>query len=106
MKTQPNLDSIIIPKLRKELTKLESKKEKEKDKGPKGVANCVNEHCKHKKTINLRNKNAYSNCFECGGYEHFQCAGIKDDQKNHIKENMIKFFCSGCLIKNPLLGID
>ena len=67
---------------------------------------CANQSCKHKKAINLKNTWAYAKCFECNGFEHFQCAGTKENQKNKIKENLTKFICSSCLEKNPMLALQ
>ena len=106
LKSNPNLDDIVLPFLRAEMQRLEEKIKLSK-KGPSkakcGQSSCSARKCGFpNKTVNLTNIGVYGTCGRCAKYEHFRCAKIKDEEKEEINSGSQVFYCSDCLFKFPL----
>ena len=88
----PHIDDFYIPHLEKEMKRLNlinkpSKTQKEKGKTKPSNGNkekCINDDCKHHKTVDIANVKAYGQCDVCENFEHFQCAGTTSARREDI----------------------
>ena len=49
-----------------------------------------------------KNTDKYAQCEFCNGFEHFNCANIRDEGKNKYISGSVKFVCSSCLVKGNI----
>lgn len=114
IKEMPNIDDEYIPKdLEKKIEEMEAKTAKTASNPMENQiskkTSDINESGDRKcngcpRNIVLKNKRVYSDCQTCGKIEHFNCAGIKsENRKKKILEGKISFHCHVCVTANPAL---
>ena len=65
------------------------------------IVKCCSLKCKSSGNLDTKNVEKYAQCESCQGYEHFNCANIRDEGKSKYINGHEKFRCSSCFLKNP-----
>ena len=99
----PEKEKEFIVHLRKEIQRL---KKVNKTEINTNKSECVNEECKNSKHLNVNNIESYGTCWNCQGYEHYRCAKVDAPTKSSYQVGSVKYLCTECLKKNPLLAIQ
>ena len=99
----PDMDEEFIPLLQEELKKMQEIYFRNKKKSIKPlpkVVKCCSLKCRSTGNLDIKNIDKYAQCDICKGYEHFNCANIKDEGKHKYINGLEKFVCSSCFVNN------
>ena len=95
--SNPEIDDRNIPNLKNEIKRLQEQHFKNKKKVIKPLpksTKCANSSCKFPGgNVSTKNVNVYGQCDSCEGFEHFNCAKVKEARKLEYIEGTQKFVC-------------
>ena len=104
IKNLPNIDDLLVPALQDELKKLQDAFYVNKKKTIKPLAKivkCCSIKCKSTGNLDTKNTDKYAQCKACKGFEHFNCANVKDERKSIYISGVQDFLCSRCFAEKP-----
>ena len=67
---------------------------------------CAATKCKHKNVVVTNKDSKFGNCYQCDKVEHYDCVNANAFVIESIQNGFAKYYCTECLMNNPVLGLE